>query len=448
MEQVEVADELLRDAIEVAFVVAVAASRARPAVPVPAALKPFLKLQKLPDRALAPIRRVIESDAGFRTLVLPAASEALVGRAGWLWLHRPEGWQAELLDLAAAEEADTGAEKVSSKRLAGAEAAARRATADLVAANAAAQQARVELERERSARREIELELERTRSRLAQSDIELGAARRRIQAAETESCQADEDRHAAIDRADTATARADVLQSELEMVRAELRLVRLTTAAAPASPVAAAGPTGPASNSPELAAVLTRAATATSDMSEALRELAGLMGEQEREETAVPKPVRTRQPRPVRTAIRLPGGVRTDSREAVEHLLRAEAVEVIVDGYNLAKRRWPGEELAEQRRRAVDLVAEVGARFGRTVLVVFDGADVTSPPVGRRGVRVQFSPAGTIADDVIVATVAAIALEIPVVVVTDDAELRTRVGVLGATAVRLEPFFESARRPA
>src|SRR4051794_23473232 len=32
-------------------------------------------------------------------MLLPAATEDLVGRPGWLWLHRPDGWEAELAEL-------------------------------------------------------------------------------------------------------------------------------------------------------------------------------------------------------------------------------------------------------------------------------------------------------------------------------------------------------------
>ena len=50
------------------------------------------------------------------------------------------------------------------------------------------------------------------------------------------------------------------------------------------------------------------------------------------------------------------------------------------------------------------------------------------------------------ADDLIVRIVEGLPLTAPVVVVTDDGELRDRVGALGAMAVRLEPFLAVARR--
>ena len=49
-----------------AFAVAVAGQRLRPPVPPPAALRPFLRFQKIPPAALGPVRRVVETDAAFR----------------------------------------------------------------------------------------------------------------------------------------------------------------------------------------------------------------------------------------------------------------------------------------------------------------------------------------------------------------------------------------------
>ncbi|MCU1346935.1 MAG: hypothetical protein JWL70_3201 [Acidimicrobiia bacterium] len=100
----EAPDELLRPAIELAFMVALGASRSHPTVRVPPPLRPFLKLTRLPERALRPVRRVVDNDEAFRELLLPAATEEVVGRAGWLWLHRPDGWETELSELVEATE--------------------------------------------------------------------------------------------------------------------------------------------------------------------------------------------------------------------------------------------------------------------------------------------------------------------------------------------------------
>ena len=89
---------LLRPALELAWAVAHADEE-----PPPRALRPLMRFAKLPDRALATVRRVVEEDEAFRSRVVEVAapSEADLGRAGWLWLARPDGWQDELATLAA-----------------------------------------------------------------------------------------------------------------------------------------------------------------------------------------------------------------------------------------------------------------------------------------------------------------------------------------------------------
>jgi len=121
----------------------------------------------------------------------------------------------------------------------------------------------------------------------------------------------------------------------------------------------------------------------------------------------------------------------------------------VVDGYNVAKTAWPDAELEQQRVRPLDLVDDLARRFGTEVTVVFDGADVVGAHARRRRLsRVVFSPAGTIADDVIRSTVAATPPDRPVVVVTSDREIRRSVAAMGANLVSSDTFlsFPAARR--
>ena len=86
-------------------------SRQRPPIPPPAALRPFLRFQKLPNAALAPVRKVVEDDEDFRARVAAVATEETVNPASLLWLHRPSGWEddlAELVDREGAADATTG----------------------------------------------------------------------------------------------------------------------------------------------------------------------------------------------------------------------------------------------------------------------------------------------------------------------------------------------------
>jgi predicted RNA-binding protein with PIN domain len=80
------------------------------------------------------------------------------------------------------------------------------------------------------------------------------------------------------------------------------------------------------------------------------------------------------------------------------------------------------------------------------VTVVFDGSDVPGPSRPRRpGVRVLFSAPGESADDVVVREVDALPLDMPVMVVSSDRELRRRVGALGALTVPVDAFSEVLR---
>lgn len=115
------------------------------------------------------------------------------------------------------------------------------------------------------------------------------------------------------------------------------------------------------------------------------------------------------------------GGGPVDGPAALDGLLAVPTVHVIVDGYNVSKTGYPELPLADQRTRLVGQLAALAARTGVEVTVVFDGAGVIAAPIrGSRGVRVLFSDAGVIADDVIRALVAAEPHGRPVLVATSD----------------------------
>jgi predicted RNA-binding protein with PIN domain len=131
-----------------------------------------------------------------------------------------------------------------------------------------------------------------------------------------------------------------------------------------------------------------------------------------------------------------PEAPRADDPAALDRLLDLPRVHLVVDGYNVTKTGYGELPLAAQRSRIVRTLAALAARTGAEVTVVFDGA--TRPPVmppAPRGVRVLFSPADEIADDVIRRLVAAEPEGRPVVVVSSDREVATDVGRAGAYAV-------------
>ena len=168
-------EKLLRPAIEAAVAVARAGEEDTPAVPAPPALRPFLQFAKLPARAIVAAQRAVDGDDEFRARVAESVSEDDVGRAGWLWLTRPPGWDADLESLAhglaeAGEaQAERRAENEARRRLAGAEAATQRAEAAAAAAQAESARAAAALAEERRARRAAAQEAEDLARRLEQA---------------------------------------------------------------------------------------------------------------------------------------------------------------------------------------------------------------------------------------------------------------------------------------
>jgi predicted RNA-binding protein with PIN domain len=119
---------------------------------------------------------------------------------------------------------------------------------------------------------------------------------------------------------------------------------------------------------------------------------------------------------------------------------------LVVDGYNVAKLGWPELTLAEQRARLLDALDELAARYGTDVHVVFDGADVAQIPVRRPYLRVEFSPPGVKADDVIVQLTEDLPSERPVVVATNDGEVRAGTRAAGGNVISSEQLLGVARR--
>jgi predicted RNA-binding protein with PIN domain len=136
----------------------------------------------------------------------------------------------------------------------------------------------------------------------------------------------------------------------------------------------------------------------------------------------------------------VPGGRGADDPETLAAWMGTDGVLVLVDGYNVTKhpQGFPDRGLEDQRTLLLDLCRRLARRFGTEITVVFDGGTVgplpTRLPLGP--VEVVFTDAGRTADDEIVARTNAAPPDRPVVVVTSDNELRSRVTTLGATVTR------------
>ncbi len=148
-----------------------------------------------------------------------------------------------------------------------------------------------------------------------------------------------------------------------------------------------------------------------------------------------PSPLSPSAPRPV---VRLAPGLAPDRPEAVTWLLGTpDPALVVVDGYNVTYKLDPVEFTAgPARRRLVGSLSKLGSRKPHHIMVVFDSAQPDSEPARFGDVEVRFTT-GEKADDLIVA-IAATTRHLPVVVVTNDRELRERVEAEEALALWAE----------
>jgi len=145
----------------------------------------------------------------------------------------------------------------------------------------------------------------------------------------------------------------------------------------------------------------------------------------------------------VRTAEDRAGSAVAASSASPSRLERALALpraRLVVDGYNVSKTAWPSAPLEAQRTRLLGGLAPLVARLGVETTVVFDAAAAAARTAASapRGVKVVFSPAGVIADDVIRDLVAVEPAGRVVVVVSSDQQVASDVSRAGARSFAAE----------
>jgi predicted RNA-binding protein with PIN domain len=158
---------------------------------------------------------------------------------------------------------------------------------------------------------------------------------------------------------------------------------------------------------------------------------------------AIPRTVRPA--RPGRPCV-LPPGVTDDQPDAVLALLAVPRIAVVVDGYNVTKdlRGQPTAALTDQRAWLGQLLAGVAAPRDLRVTVVFDGdGERTQAAAARRSLRVVYTAEGETADARIVAIVADLPPDAPVLVITSDGEVRDACTALGANVVASTVFLKT-----
>jgi predicted RNA-binding protein with PIN domain len=150
---------------------------------------------------------------------------------------------------------------------------------------------------------------------------------------------------------------------------------------------------------------------------------------------------------PRRTRALCPPGMRTDTPEALDAMLRTRGVVLIVDGYNVSMAGWGDATPLDQRERLIGALERLHLRVRCDVVVVFDGADVEGViPSRRTGVRVLFSADGEEADPVVVREVEARPRRVPVVVVSSDQWVHEHAEAQGATVVPSAVLLDVIRR--
>jgi predicted RNA-binding protein with PIN domain len=377
------------------------------------------------DRGAVPLLAALERDEAFRARVAsavrvecpePASAVASWAESGEVpegpdavevaaaaYLLRPQRWQA-LVDAAAralaeaeqarvardgdAELARLRAELASAREDRGrAEAAARREVAALQEELA---EVRRELRRHRSDADRARAQARATQAR-AEQDVE--AAAREVAAAQERAARAEADLRAARDDV-TSRRRAEREGRSLAGARARLLLDTVLEAAAGLRHELALPPAGLAP--------------------------ADLVGEEEPQGAAVAARARA-----------------DDDPAVLDELLRLPRAHLVVDGYNVTKSAYGELPLADQRSRLLSALSALAARTRAEITCCFDGTDLPgrTPTPSVRGVRVRFSAADEIADDLIRRLVRAEPAGRVVVVVSSDREVAHDVRAAGARSV-------------
>jgi predicted RNA-binding protein with PIN domain len=450
-----------------ALLVARAGEAESPPVRPPDGLRPLLGFARLHGPALSTLKRVVDTDLEFRERVVAATEEADVGRAGWLWLTRPEGWAEELDALVA--EADHAEREQSEERdntrlrraLAGAEDAARRHEAASHRAREAEARAVGEVAAERAGRRKAERGLADAKAEIASVSEQRADALRSLDDTEAALAMA---------RRDLRVARTALREAEQELAARHVLAIpdsstaplrsadRTSIEAVPDLPGSPNDVVDPAA----LGRRVAEAAAAASALSAALAEAAAELGAAPPsarlsavgpadDDPTLPAARPLPSPSPLRSRrrpARLPPGVRDDVAEAAAHLMRLPGAAVLVDGYNVARTAWSDLAPEEERNRLLAMLDEVQSRTGADVIVVFDGLEKASGVTGGggRSVRVRFTAEGVTADEVVLGMIDDFPVDRPVIVVSSDREVAEGGRARGANVVSSRQFLAAVRR--
>ncbi len=456
----------LTPVLEAAIVVARADEAGTPARTAPAELRHFLRFSRLPKSALGQVRRVMEHDDAFRERVLEVLTESgssrSLGRAAHVelvstWLARPPGWRESLAEMlprtvgeqgavppahganGASRVAPARAQNTTSPKVEKALAAAR---ADRAQAAEALSAAKAERAAARSERRRVAAELAAVQSeradllaRVESTEAELFVAR--AVAAELREELDSVERSLRMARRENEILRRQAAKAELEQADAVARGTReMRTALAGAM---------------ELAERLRSDLVAALAHEEFVLEVDSAAYAPQRPSSRSGARRRGR-----RVAMRPPPGLDEHSLQTVAAWCEAPGLVVLLDGYNVAHAlsrpqgsrpaATDGDVPARLRASLTALLSPWATRSAAEIVVVFDGVtELAASDAGRTPFSVVFSR-GRNADDEIVVRIESVAADRPVVVVTADRDLATRVARVGGNVVAPDTFIELLRR--
>ncbi len=385
-------DELL--ATTISLVVA-AVRDAGPDDPVPRAVRRLGSFNRLPRPARDTVRRLVDGDEEFRAWLVETLDEDAVGRPGWVWLTRPEGWERTLDEAAAAltdrPVAETSADARWRRKVDGARRAAARAEERASAAEERAAEATRELE-------ELGEELDRWRER---------------------ALEAERGRDEALAERSRAVRSLKELENRHAEVVAERRRLSERLAALD----------GRAVEAPELPEGVDerRLRIEVRRLRRGLRELQKVVAGLERL-VAVDGP---------RRRSLLPPGIVADTDEAARALAAVPGVVFVVDGYNVSRRVWDDRTLVDQRDELHRRLAVLAASTGAVFEIVWDGLEASAVADVGDGVREIFTPADVEADDEILRR-AAVRVDASLVVVSSDRRVRDGAQALGVDVLASE----------
>lgn len=402
----------------------------------------------------------LERNPEFRQQVAATATQEALGRLPWLWLCRPEGWEAEaqLLRREQAPEARPDAPP-GSKQDSG--------------EGRQEDRSRRELVRARQRLVAIEDELARANARVAQLAEANRHLRQQLDLALSESRswerragELSQDLEEAHRRLAQGRSQLESLQRHLEAERKRRRKAEAATNEAAklleqsrsVSEEALAHSHRHLGEAQAARLSLEQAYRAAQDLVDALKEALGTpqpnggiatprdLSEGSTRSRPMPRADHRRRPLPT------PAGMLEDSLEAADHLLGVQEVLVVVDGYNVALSSWSDQDLKALRDRLVNALGEFALRRRVPVVVVFDGQGaggrVPSPEAARPYLKVVFSASEVEADEEILSVVRSLPADQPVVVATDDQEVRHGARALGANVLSVEQLLRVIGRKA